>query len=122
MGSHPTKNRIGTRTGSGHEKASLPKAKKWQVLPVLGRELASRCVGELLQTSDCFTLQLVHFGFDGGDVLPASCSFFARPRLSAYSLPSIGATCGGSLSRYGRPIPSSCSWASIHRHNFSLEA
>jgi hypothetical protein len=32
-----------------------------------------------------------------------------QPRLSAYSLPSIGATCGGSRSRYGRPIPSSFS-------------
>src|SRR5712664_3092952 len=63
-----------------------------------------------------------HFGSDDGDGFfnPASRAF-ARPRLSAYSLPSIGATCGGSLSRYGRPIPSSCSCASIHFHKFSLE-
>src|SRR5215471_18179963 len=44
----------------------------------------------------------------------------AALRLSAYSLPSIGATCGGSLSRYGRPIPSSFSCASIHFHKISL--
>src|SRR6266702_2852731 len=48
-------------------------------------------------------------------------SAFARPRLSAYSLPSIGATCGASLSRYGRPIPNSLPCASIHFHKFSLE-
>src|SRR6516164_6120541 len=45
---------------------------------------------------------------------------FATLRLSAYSLPSIGPTCGGSLSRYGRPIPSSFSCASIHFHKISL--
>src|SRR5215469_10494247 len=50
---------------------------------------------------------------------PASFTFAAL-RLSAYSLPSIGATCGGSLSRYGRPIPSSFSCASIHFHKISL--
>src|SRR5262249_33458098 len=63
----------------------------------------------------------VHFGFDDSDDLldPASRAF-AGPRLSAYSLPSIGATCGGSLSRYGRPIPSSFSCASIHFHKISL--
>src|SRR6266568_7253773 len=51
---------------------------------------------------------------------PASCAF-APPRLSAYSLPSIGPTCGGSLSRYGRPIPNSLPCASIHFHKSSLE-
>ena len=63
----------------------------------------------------------VHFGFDdgGGFFNPASRAFAAL-RLSAYSLPSIGATCGGSLSRYGRPIPSSFSCASIHFHKMSL--
>src|SRR5271166_2096962 len=62
-----------------------------------------------------------HFGFDDGDGFfnPASRAFTAL-RFSAYSLPSIGATCGGSLSRYGRPIPSSFSFASIHFHNISL--
>src|SRR4029077_11108726 len=70
-----------------------------------------------IQTGERF-----HFGFDDGDGFfnPASCAFAAL-RLSAYSLPSIGATCGGSLSRYGRPIPSSVSWASIHFHKASLE-
>src|SRR6266700_1526951 len=48
-------------------------------------------------------------------------SAFARPRLSAYSLPSIGPTCGGSLSRYGRPIPNSLPCASIHFHKLSVE-
>src|SRR5215469_3887061 len=87
----------------------------------------------------------LHFGFDDGDGFfnPASRAFaalrlsacslppigatcgpasrsFAALRLSAYSLPSIGATCGGSLSRYGRPIPSSFSCASIHFHRISL--
>src|SRR5262245_30811364 len=62
----------------------------------------------------------VHFGFDDGFFTPASRAF-AAPRLSAYSLPSIGATCGGSLSRYGRPIPRSFSWASIHFHKSSLQ-
>src|SRR5204863_868615 len=62
-----------------------------------------------------------HFGFDDGDAFfnPASRAF-ATLRLSAYSLPSIGATCGGSLSRYGRPIPSSFSCASTHFHKISL--
>src|SRR5215468_2576951 len=57
----------------------------------------------------------------GGDGFfnPARCAFAAL-RLSAYSLPSIGATCGGSLSRYGRPIPSCFSCASIHFHKISL--
>src|SRR5262245_46715318 len=32
-------------------------------------------------------------------VLPLSASSVCTPRLSAYSLPSIGATCGGSLSK-----------------------
>src|SRR6266536_4745090 len=48
-------------------------------------------------------------------------SALRRPRLSSYSLPSIGPTCGGSLSRYGRPIPNSLPCASIHFHKFSLE-
>src|SRR5262245_4858783 len=63
----------------------------------------------------------VHFGFDDGDGFfnPASRAL-AGPRLSAYSLPSIGATCGGSLSRYGRPTPSSFSCTSIHFHKISL--
>src|SRR5215471_3121482 len=63
----------------------------------------------------------VHFGLDDGDGFfnPASCAFAVLP-LSACSLPSIGATCGGSLSRYGRPIPSSFSCASIHFHKISL--
>jgi hypothetical protein len=37
-------------------------------------------------------------------------------------LPSIGATCGGSLSRYGRPTRSSFSCKSIHFHRVSLHA
>ena len=51
------------------------------------------------------------------DFAPLAPSLFAilragdRPRLAAYSLPSIDATCGGSRSRYGRPTPSSVSWA-----------
>src|SRR5215469_9732116 len=45
-----------------------------------------------------------------------------RPRLAAYSLPSIDATCGGSRSRYGRPTPSSVSCASTHFHSTSLAA
>src|ERR1700746_2301091 len=92
-------------------------------------------------------MTVAHFGFDDGDGFfnPASRAFaalrlsacslpsidgdgffnpasraFAALRLSAYSLPSIGATCGGSLSRYGRPIPSSFSCASIHFHKISL--
>src|SRR6266536_5873234 len=48
-------------------------------------------------------------------------SALRRPRFSAYSLPSIGPTCGGSLSRYGRPIPNSLPCASIHFHKLSLE-
>jgi hypothetical protein len=52
----------------------------------------------------------------------AQWRFFPCPRCSANSLPSIGPTCGGSLSRYGLPIPSSFSWASIHFHNCSLDA
>ena len=45
------------------------------------------------------------------DFAPLAPSSFAilrtgdRPRLAAYSLPSIDATCGGSRSRYGRPDP-----------------
>ena len=60
--------------------------------------------------------------FDGSDdrFTAASCAF-GGPRLSAYSLPSTGATCGGSLSRYGRPIPNSFSCASIHFHRTSLD-
>src|SRR5712671_7355960 len=46
----------------------------------------------------------------------------ARLRLTAYSQPSTGPTCGGSRSRYGRPIPNSFSCASIHFHSSSLEA
>ena len=48
-----------------------------------------------IQTGERF-----HFGFDDGNGFfnPAS-RVFAALRLSAYSLPSIGATCGGSLSR-----------------------
>src|SRR5262245_48989857 len=58
----------------------------------------------------------------GGDGFfnPASRAF-ASLRLSAYSFPSIGAICGGSLSRYGRPIPSSLPCASIHFHKIWLE-
>src|SRR5262249_28222887 len=52
---------------------------------------------------------------------PSSASFAFPPRLSAYSLPSIGAMCGGSLSRYGLPIPYSLPCASIHFHKISLE-
>src|SRR5512132_1886448 len=65
----------------------------------------------------------VHLWFDDGDGFfnPARRAFAAL-RLSAYSLPSSGATCGGSLSRYGRPIPSSFSCASIHFHRISLDA
>src|SRR6185369_6126382 len=64
-----------------------------------------------------------HFVFEDSDgrFTPASRAL-VRPRLSAYSLPSTGATCGGSRSRYGRPIPSSFSCASIHFHRMSLEA
>src|SRR5262249_58147113 len=46
------------------------------------------------------------------DFAPLAPSLFAvlragdRPRLAAYSLPSIDATCGGTRSRYGRPTPS----------------
>src|SRR5262249_25800292 len=57
---------------------------------------------------------------DGDSFFVPSSFAFAPLRLSAYSLPSIGATCGGSLSRYGRPIPSSFSCASIHFHKISL--
>src|SRR5690349_6521790 len=46
---------------------------------------------------------------------------FARARLTVYAVPSIGPTCGGSRSRYGRPLPSSFSCASIHCHSSSLE-
>src|SRR5262249_56647178 len=59
---------------------------------------------------------------------PLAPSFFAifragdRPRLAAYSLPSIAPTCGGSRSRYGRPTPSSVSCASTHFHSTSLAA
>src|SRR5262252_6603477 len=62
------------------------------------------------------------------DFAPLAPSFFAilrtgdRPRLAAYSLPSIAPTCGGSRSRYGRPTPSSVSCASIHFHSSSLAA
>src|SRR5262249_56462953 len=60
------------------------------------------------------------------DFAPLAPSSFAilrtgdRPRLAAYSLPSIDATCGGSRSRYGRPTPSSVSCASTHFHSTSL--
>src|SRR5215831_14839107 len=62
------------------------------------------------------------------DFAPLAPSSFAilrtgdRPRLAAYSLPSIDATCGGSRSRYGRPTPSSFSCASTHFHSSSLAA
>src|SRR5215831_1562547 len=62
------------------------------------------------------------------DFAPLAPSLFAilrtgdRPRLAAYSLPSIDATCGGSRSRYGRPTPSSFSCASTHFHSTSLAA
>ena len=61
---------------------------------------------------------------------PAGCAsshplprveFSRPPRREAYSLPSIGATCGGSLSRYGRPIPYSLPCASIHFQKLSVE-
>src|SRR5262245_57705488 len=76
-------------------------------------------IKQLLHTSNAHNC--VHFRFDDSDGLldPASRAFVG-PRLSAYSLLSIGATCGGSLSRYGRPIPSSFSCASIHFHKISL--
>ena len=46
-----------------------------------------------------------------------------EPRLcAAYSWPSTGATCGGSLPRYGRPIPNSFPSASTHFQSFSEEA
>src|SRR5262249_53214149 len=57
---------------------------------------------------------------DGDGFFSPARRAFATLRLSAYSLPSIGPTCGGSLSRYGRPIPSSFSCASIHFHKISL--
>src|ERR1700722_7918516 len=41
---------------------------------------------------------------------------------AAYSWPSTGATCGGSLPRYGRPIPNSFPCASTHFQSFSDEA
>src|SRR5664279_1996094 len=45
-----------------------------------------------------------------------------EPRLcAAYSWPSTGATCGGSLPRYGRPIPNSLPCASTHFQSFSEE-
>src|SRR5262249_14822923 len=62
------------------------------------------------------------------DFAPLAPSLFAilrtggRPRLAAYSLPSIGATCGGSRSRYGRPTASSVSCPSTHFHSSSLAA
>src|SRR6202051_4507588 len=40
---------------------------------------------------------------------------------AAYSWPSTGATCGGSLPRYGRPIPNSFPCASTHFQSFSEE-
>src|ERR1039457_5640502 len=47
---------------------------------------------------------------------------YLEPRLcAAYSWPSTGATCGGSLPRYGRPIPNSFPCASTHFHSFSEE-
>src|SRR5215211_5195927 len=49
-------------------------------------------------------------------------STFAPPRLVMYSLPSIGPTCGGSRSRYGRPTPSSFSCTSIHFHSSWLDS
>src|SRR5260370_19148657 len=46
-----------------------------------------------------------------------------EPRLcAAYSWPSTGATCGGALPRYGRPIPKSFPYASTHFQSFSEEA
>lgn len=47
---------------------------------------------------------------------------FPVPRLATNSFPSTAPTCGGSLSRYGRPIPSSFSCASIHFHKVSVES
>src|SRR5262249_21722802 len=46
-----------------------------------------------------------------------SASFAFTPRLSAYSLPSIGAMCGGSLSRLGVPSPIPFPCAAIHFRN-----
>src|SRR6516162_1837181 len=57
---------------------------------------------------------------DGDGFFDPATRAFAELRLPAYSLPSSGPTCGGSLSRYGRPIPSSFSCASIHFHKISL--
>src|SRR5882762_9261727 len=46
-----------------------------------------------------------------------------EPRVcAAYSFPSTGATCGGSLPRYGRPIPNSSPRASTHFQSFSEES
>src|SRR5262249_11130497 len=62
---------------------------------------------------------------DFAPLAPSSFSILRagdRPRLAAYSLPSIGATCGGSRSRYGRPTASSVSCASTHFHSCSLAA
>src|SRR5262245_12280238 len=62
------------------------------------------------------------------DFAPLAPSFFAilragdRPRLAAYSLPSIGATCWGSRWRHGRPTASSFSCPSPHSHSSSLAA
>src|SRR5262249_41431948 len=52
---------------------------------------------------------------------PSSASFAFTPRLSAYSLPSIGAMCGRSLSGEGLPIPYFLPLSSIHLHKISLE-
>ena len=50
-----------------------------------------------------------------------ACCTLVPGLWAAYSLPSIGATCGGSRPRYGRPIPNSLPCASIHFQNFSVE-
>jgi hypothetical protein len=65
----------------------------------------------------------------GSSRMAARFTFFTsdtaclEPRLcAAYSWPSTGATCGGSLPRYGRPIPNSFPCASTHFQCFSEEA
>ena len=66
----------------------------------------------------------IFFTADRARLLVSDRASFDFPvlRLATNSFPSIAPTCGGSLSRYGRPTPSSFSCASIHFHKASVES
>src|SRR5712672_1520336 len=101
---------------------------RWLRLDVILRALCRNRAAQLVLIFEA-AAALGRFARLGSSRMATRFTFFTsdpaclEPRLcEAYSWPSTGATCGGSLPRYGRPIPNSFPCASTHFQSFSEEA